>query len=74
MTGLIGATVTGFISNDVALRDLKLLEDNGWIGLLMMFVLVSAFGLFFVLGLKDLIREIKASRVRKLRGIPRAID
>ncbi|MGP9500825.1 hypothetical protein ACT3TS_01265 [Specibacter sp. AOP5-B1-6] len=74
MASIIGATTVGLIFNDADLRDLKLLEDNGWIGILMLFVLVLAFGLFFVMGLRDLIKEIKASSVRKRKGLPRPID
>ncbi|MGO2541952.1 MAG: hypothetical protein ACTH8J_12450 [Specibacter sp.] len=40
----------------------------------MLFVLVLAFELSFVMGLKDLIKEINASRVRKRKGLPRPID
>lgn len=64
LAGIIGATVAGLIFSGADLRDLKLLEDNGWIGLLMLFVLVAAFGVFIVLGPKDLIKEARAARVR----------
>ncbi|MDJ0316989.1 hypothetical protein [Arthrobacter antibioticus] len=45
-----------------------------WIGVLVMTVLVLLFGLFFVDGLRDLLKEIKAAKLRRLRGIPRPID
>lgn len=66
--GLGGAFLLGVLHNGMETP-----RGSDWIGLIVLALMLAAFALFFVLGLRDLIKEIKASRVRKRRGIPRPI-
>lgn len=67
--GLIGTSIVLIVSSGG-----RIPVGSEWISVLVMTALVLLFGLFFVDGLRDLLKEIKAAKLRSHRGIPRPID
>ncbi|MET4003236.1 MULTISPECIES: hypothetical protein [Arthrobacter] len=49
-------------------------SGSDWIGVVLLLLLLGGLGLFFVLGLRELIKEAKAARLRNQRGLPRPTE